>query len=45
VDETLDLLERGRLTLPEGTTLDEFVATGGKVPKVSPDRKRSQLFS
>jgi integrase len=35
VDETLDLIERGRLTVPEGVALDEFVAAGGKVPVVS----------
>ena len=35
VDETLGLLERGRLTLPEGVTLEDFVATGGKVPTIS----------
>src|SRR5262245_48602171 len=35
VDETLGLLERGRLTVPEGVTLEDFVAAGGKVPKVS----------
>ncbi|HYV35775.1 MAG TPA: tyrosine-type recombinase/integrase [Gemmataceae bacterium] len=30
VDETLNLLERGRLTLPENVTLVDFVAAGGK---------------
>jgi integrase len=35
VDETLALLERGRLGLPEGVPLEDFVAAGGKVPKVS----------
>jgi hypothetical protein len=35
VDETLDLIERGRLTVPEGIVLEEFVAAGGKVPLVS----------
>jgi integrase len=35
VDETLALLERGRLSLPEGVALEDFVAAGGKVPKVS----------
>jgi integrase len=35
VDETLALLERGRLSVPEGVTLEDFVAAGGKVPKVS----------
>jgi integrase len=35
VDETLGLLERGRLTLPEGVALGDFVAAGGKVPVVS----------
>jgi hypothetical protein len=35
VDETLGLLERGRLSLPEGVAIEEFVAAGGKVPTVS----------
>jgi integrase len=35
VDETLALIERGRLTVPEGIALEEFVAAGGKVPLVS----------
>src|SRR5579871_3504251 len=35
VDETLALIERGRLVVPEGISLEEFVATGGKVPLVS----------
>jgi len=35
VDETLGLLERGRLALPEGVLLEAFVAAGGKVPTVS----------
>jgi integrase len=35
VDETLALLERGRLSLPEGVALQDFVAAGGKAPKVS----------
>ncbi|MHB1426789.1 MAG: tyrosine-type recombinase/integrase [Gemmataceae bacterium] len=35
VDETLALLERGRLSLPEGVALQEFVAAGGKAPKAS----------
>ena len=35
VDETLGLLERGRLTVPEGVTLEGFVAAGRKVPTVS----------
>jgi integrase len=35
VDEILGLLERGRLTLPEGVALEDFVAAGGKVPIVS----------
>ncbi|MBX6313679.1 MAG: tyrosine-type recombinase/integrase [Isosphaeraceae bacterium] len=37
VDETLDLLERGRLTIPDGVPLEEFVAAGGKAP-VAPVR-------
>jgi hypothetical protein len=35
VDETLGLLERGRLTIPEGVSLEEFVAAGGKTPVVA----------
>jgi integrase len=35
VDETLALLERGRLTLPEGVTLEDFIAGGGKAPVLS----------
>ena len=31
VDETLTLIERGRLTVPEGVALEEFVAAGGKL--------------
>lgn len=32
VDEILDLLERGRLTVPEGVRLEDFVAASGKAP-------------
>lgn len=35
VDETLDLIERGRLTIPEGTSLEDFVAAGGKAPVIA----------
>jgi len=35
VDETLGLIERGRLTVPDGVALEEFVAAGGKVRAVS----------
>jgi integrase len=35
VDEILDLIERGRLTIPEGVRLEDFVAAGGKIPVVS----------
>ncbi len=35
VDETLDLIERGRLEVPPGVPLEEFVAAGGKVPVLS----------
>jgi integrase len=35
VDETLALIERGRLTVPEGISLEAFVAAGGKAPVVS----------
>lgn len=36
VDETLDLLERGRLTIAEGVSLTEFVKSGGKATPISP---------
>src|SRR4051794_24082231 len=32
VDETLDLIERGRLTVPEGVSLEDFAARGGPSP-------------
>src|SRR5688572_29057885 len=32
VDETLSLLDRGRLEVPEGVNLGDFVAAGGKAP-------------
>src|SRR5262245_8673135 len=35
VDETLALIERGRLTVPDGVTLEDFVAAGGKAPVLS----------
>src|SRR5437660_6431285 len=35
VDETLALLERERLTVPEGVRLEDFVAAGGKAPVLS----------
>jgi integrase len=35
VDEILDLIERGRLTVPENVRLEDFVAAGGKVPVIS----------
>jgi integrase len=35
VDETLGLIERGRLTLPEGVPFEDFVAAGGKAPVIS----------
>lgn len=35
VDETLGLIQRGRLEVPEGVQLEEFVAAGGKVPVVA----------
>jgi integrase len=35
VDETLDLIERGRLQVPEGVALEQFVAAGGKAPVIS----------
>lgn len=35
VDETLALIERGRLAVPEGVALTDFVAAGGKVTVVS----------
>src|SRR5262245_47858675 len=30
VDETLELIERGRLSIPDDMPLEEFVAAGGK---------------
>jgi hypothetical protein len=30
----LNLLERGRLSIPDGVSLEEFVAAGGKSPVV-----------
>jgi hypothetical protein len=36
VDETLALLERGRLVVPEGVRLEDFVASGGKAPVLAP---------
>jgi hypothetical protein len=35
VDETLSLIERGRLEVPDGVQLEEFVAAGGKAPAIS----------
>jgi integrase len=35
VDETLALIERGRLVVPEGVRFEDFVASGGKVPVLS----------
>jgi integrase len=35
-DETLSLIERGRLIVPEGVKLEDFVASGGKAPVISP---------
>src|SRR5262249_8606073 len=35
VDEILALISRGRLEVPDGVPLEEFVAAGGKVPVVS----------
>ena len=32
---TLALIERGRITVPEGVTLEDFVAAGGKAPVLS----------
>lgn len=34
VDETLALIERGRLTVTEGVPLEDFVAAGGNVPQL-----------
>jgi len=40
VDETLDLIERGRLNVPEGVLLEDFVAAGGKArTPTAPSRK------
>ena len=47
VDETLGLIERGRLTVPDGVPLEAFVAAGGKAPVLSarPETiSASQLF-
>ena len=35
VDETLDLIERGRLEVPAEIALIEFVAAGGRIPVTS----------
>jgi hypothetical protein len=35
VDETLDHIDRGRLAVPDGVLLQDFVACGGKAPVVS----------
>ena len=35
IDETLDLIERGRLTVPADIPLRDFVVAGGRVPSVS----------
>jgi integrase len=35
VAETLGLIERGRLTVPDGVSLEDFVAAGGKAPVIS----------
>ena len=35
VDETLSLIDRGRLEVPAGVAIEEFVAGGGKAPAVS----------
>src|SRR5262245_7225038 len=35
IDEPIRLIEGGRLTIPEGVSVEDFVAAGGKVPVVS----------
>jgi hypothetical protein len=35
VDETLSLIDRGRLGVPAGVPLEDFVAAGGRVPVLS----------
>lgn len=35
VDETLELIARGRLAVPDGVILEDFISCGGKVPVVS----------
>jgi hypothetical protein len=40
VDETLDLIERGRLTVPEGGSSRNFVAAGGSAPATRPAQRR-----
>jgi hypothetical protein len=39
VDETLAILSRGRIEIPDGADLCDFVAAGGKIPvdSVRPD--------
>jgi integrase len=47
VDETLNLIERGRLTVPDDVPLEAFVAAGGKAPVISARPETvfaSQLF-
>jgi hypothetical protein len=47
VDETLNLLNRGRLTVPENVDFVDFVASGGKIPAVATKQKpvtARQLF-
>jgi hypothetical protein len=41
VDEILSLIERGRLTVPDGVALEDFVAAGGKIPQFPPGRRTS----
>src|ERR1022692_4847203 len=47
VDETLNLIERGWLTVPEDVPLEAFVGAGGKAPVISARLETifaSQLF-
>jgi hypothetical protein len=32
VDETVALLKKGRLSIPQGVRIEDFVANGGKAP-------------
>lgn len=47
IQETIDLVERGKLTVPEGADVVQFLMSGGKIamlPKVAPEAKLGDLF-